>query len=390
MQNQELLFRNATLLILRRFKNAGLFTLLFLLSNCTQTKNLNSVRSNSKPLYYTVDDFKFVEKFDAHVHVDTDQSAFIEQAKEDNFRLLTINWDDVNDPPPMEVQQQFAIKQMKSFPDRVAYATTFSIRNFNDTDWQERTMAYLKNSFSSGAIAVKIYKVIGMSLRDKSGRLVMIDDPRFDSVIEFIIKNNIPVVGHLGEPKNCWLPVEKMTIKGDKGYFSEHPEYHMYLHPEFPSYEDQIEARDHMLVKHPGLKFIGAHLGSLEWSVDELAKRLDKFPNMAVDMAARISHLQYQAKTNWQKVHDFCIKYQDRLLYATDILINGNESPAAIKKQAHDTWLNDWKFFTTDENMQASEVEGGFKGLKLPRAVIDKIYDKNAERWLPGVIKSNN
>ncbi len=66
----------------------------------------------------------------------------------------------------------------------------------------------------------------------------------------------------------------------------------MYLHPEFPSYEDQIKARDHMLEKHPDLKFIGAHLGSLEWSADELAKRLDKFPNMVVDMAARISHLQ--------------------------------------------------------------------------------------------------
>ena len=94
-----------------------------------------------------------------------------------------------------------------------------------------------------------------------------------------------------------------------------------------------MRARDHMLEKHPGLQFIGAHLGSLEWSVDELAKRLDKFPNMAVDMAARISHLQYQAKINWQKVHDFCIKYQDRLLYATDILISGSESEHRLKSR---------------------------------------------------------
>ena len=302
---------------------------------------------------------------------------------EDNFRLLTINWDDVNDPPPMEVQQNFALKLLKAFPDRIAYATTFSIRNFNNDDWYEQTIAYLKNSFIRGAIAVKIYKVIGMSLRDRSGKLVMIDDVRFDPVIDFIEKNNIPVVGHLGEPKNCWLPVEKMTIKGDKSYFSEHPEYHMYLHPEFPSYEEQIAARDHMLEKHPGLKFIGAHLGSLEWSVDELAKRLDKFPNMAVDMAARISHLQYQATTNWQKVHDFCMKYQDRLLYATDLLVDGTESPSAIKKQAHDTWLNDWRFFTTDEKMRAPEVEDEFKGLQLPREVIDKIYRINAEKWFP-------
>ena len=96
----------------------------------------------------------------------------------------------------MEVQQTFAIQQLKAFPDLIAYATTFSIRNFNNDDWQEQTIAYLKNSFSQGAVAVKIYKVIGMSLRDKNGKLVMIDDPRFDPIIDFIVKNNISVVGH--------------------------------------------------------------------------------------------------------------------------------------------------------------------------------------------------
>ena len=124
--------------------------------------------------------------------------------------------------------------------------------------------------------------------------------------------------------------------------------------------------------------------------MDELAKRLDKFTSMAVDMAARISHLQYQAKTNWQKVHDFCIKYQGRLLYATDILVTGSESDSLVKKEAHDTWLNDWKFFTTDEKMQSSQFEGGFKGLKLPREVIDKIYRTNAEKLFHRVIKKKN
>lgn len=135
----------------------------------------------------------------------------------------------------------------------------------------------------------------------------------------------------------------------------------MYLHREFPSYEDQIRARDHMLEKHPDLQFIGVHLGSLEWSVDELAKRLDKFPDIAVDMAARISHLQYQAKNNWQKVHDFCIKYQDRLLYATDILISNSESPSSVKKQAHDTWLNDWRFFSQMKKCRHRNSKAGSK-----------------------------
>ncbi|MEJ7587296.1 MAG: amidohydrolase family protein [Ferruginibacter sp.] len=288
-----------------------------LLQSCTEAKKESTTPTRDKD-FYTADDFKTLEKIDAHVHVNTNKPDYVQQAAEDNFRLITINWDDVNEPPPMEEQQRFALHQVKAFPDRIAYATTFSIRHFNDRDWQSQTINYLKTSFSHGAIAVKIYKVIGFSLRDKTGKLVMIDDPRFDTVINFIVQNKIPVLGHLAEPKNSWLPVEKMTIKGDKSYFTHYPLYHMFLHPEFPSYEAQIAARDHMLERHPDLQFIGAHLGSLEWNVDELAKRLDKFPNMAVDMAARIVHLEYQAANNWQKVHDFMIKYQDRLLYATE------------------------------------------------------------------------
>jgi predicted TIM-barrel fold metal-dependent hydrolase len=149
-----------------------------------------------------------------------------------------------------------------------------------------------------------------------------------------------------------------------------------------------------MLEKHPDLIFIGAHLGSLEWSVDELAKRLDKFPNMAVDMAERISHLQYQALTHRQKVRDFFIKYQDRLIYGTDLrstaqdIVNARiTEPAALQKHAHAVWLRHWRFFTTDEKMRVPKVDGEFQGLKLPREVIDKIYRKNAEKWFPGIKK---
>ncbi len=356
-----------------------------LLQNCGQSKKHTPENEPSKSQFYTNQDFKTVNKIDAHVHIETDAPDFIKQAVADNFKLLTINWDDPNESGDMISQQKFALEQIKTFPGQVAYATTFSVRDFNRPDWKEKTLAYLKNSFAKGAVAVKIYKVIGMDLKDENGQLVMIDDPRFDPIIDFIERSNIPVIGHLGEPKNCWLPLDKMTIKGDKSYFENNPEYHMYLHPEAPSYEQQIQARDHMLEKHPNLRFVGAHLGSLEWSVDALSKTLDKFPNMAVDMAARISHLQYQSKTEWQKVHDFMIAYQDRLLYGTDLLAEPTTDPNALKKSMHETWISDWKFFVSDEEMSVSDFDGAFKGLKLPRKVIEKIYFENAKKWLPGI-----
>lgn len=338
--------------------------------------------------YYTIDDFGFIEKYDGHLHLNTYGESFVKHSEEDNFKLITINVDVASDFPTVEQQQDFAVQQSKKFPGSVHFASTFSVKNFNDANWPKETIIFLKNSFSAGAIAVKVWKNIGMELKDPYGNFVMIDHPQFDPIFDFLIKNNIPLIGHLGEPKNCWLPTEKMTVKGDVNYFSAHPEYHMYLHPEYPSYEDQINARDRMLEKHPDLQFIGAHLGSLEWSIDELAKRLDRFPNMAVDTAERISHLQLQAMTDWQKVHDFFIKYQDRIIYGTDIIVDGTKDTSEMKRHAHDIRLRHWKFFTSNEIMLVPKVDGEFKGLKLPREVVEKIYRTNAEKWFLGVVKS--
>src|SRR4051812_927825 len=96
-----------------------------------------------------------------------------------------------------------------------------------------------------------------------------------------------------------------MATPNDRLYFAGHPQDQMYLHPEYPSYDTIMQARDHLLEKHPKLRFNGAHFGSLEWSVDEIAKRLDKFPNMSVEPAERFGQIQYQSLTGWQKVHDF-------------------------------------------------------------------------------------
>ncbi|MEX2234303.1 MAG: amidohydrolase family protein [Cyclobacteriaceae bacterium] len=354
----------------------GLFSSLLLVTNCSKQSTAES--DNPDVSFYSVDDFQRTEKFDSHIHLNTGDTSFIKQAQRDHFRFLVI----VDDRPfgiTMADQEEIVRKQLKAFPETIAYATTFSVNNFNTPGWQDETLDYLKNSFAHGAIAVKVWKNIGMDLKDENGKFVMIDNPKFDPVLDYLEENNIPLVGHLGEPRDCWLPLEEMTFH--RGYYESHPEYHMYLHPEYPSYDDQINARDHMLEKHPKLKFIGGHLGSLEWSLEELAKRLDKYPNMSVDLA-RMSNLNFHAKSHWQETHDFFVMYQDRLLYATDVQIRDPEDAAEMNQRAHDSRIFHWKFFATDEMLSIPGIDGEFRGLKLPRAVVDKIYQENAERIL--------
>ena len=327
--------------------------------------------------YYSMEDFESVKKFDIHIHINTEQDFFIEQAKADNFQFLDI----VDDRPfglPLEEQQRIALIHLNNFSKSMSVATTFSVKNWGNSNWMENTMSGLKKSFSNGAIAVKIWKNIGMDLRDDNGKFVMVNDVRLDPILNYLTANNIPLLGHNGEPKDCWLPLDEMTFS--QGYYGSHPEYHMYLHPEYPSYQDQINARDWMLDKHPNLTFMGAHLGSLEWSLEELAKRLEKYPNMYVDLT-RLSNLKLHTLNDRQKTRAFFTQYQDRLIYGKDSAINDSKNIEESKKNLHDLWLREWKFYTTNDKIRLENF-GELEGLMLPKVVIDKIYLKNALRLL--------
>jgi len=329
--------------------------------------------------YYSMDDFASVPKIDAHYHIYTPECISMEQAQKDNFKLLSINTNSGTCERVVDADQQ--LKKLKNdFPQELEYSTTFCMDDWDEPAWTANSLAWVKQTLADGAIAVKVWKNIGMEYRNIDSVLVMIDDPQFDPIFQYLAENKIPLVGHLGEPKNCWMPLNEMTTKNDSGYFSRHPEYHMYKHPEFPSYEEQMAARDRMLDKNPDLTFIGCHLASLEWDVDVVAKWLDKYPNAAVDLAARMGQLFYQTRDNHDKVRDFFIKYQDRILYGTDIIDSGGAAESFHKKM-HETWLRDWEYLTTGNTMTSNLIDGEFKALKLPKEVIDKIYSTNTKIW---------
>ena len=278
----------------------------------------SAVALAADPAPYTESDFAKIEKIDTHVHLYGELPVFMQRVKADGFRLLTINVS-YRDFPPLPTQLHDALALQHAYPDRVAFAATFDASGSEQHDWLARTEHQLEAALDQGAVGVKVWKDIGMQQRDADGHVVMIDDPRFAPIFTMLEKRHVVLLGHQGEPRNAWLPLEKMTIRGDREYFTQHPQYHMFAHPEWPSYEQQLAARDRMLDKHPGLTFVGVHLASLEWDVDHVAGFLQRYPNASVDLAARLVHLELQASQDHDKVRRFLITFQDRILYGTDI-----------------------------------------------------------------------
>ena len=269
------------------------------------------------------------------------------------------------------------------YPESVAFAATFDAANSEAPEWSARTLRALDAALAQGAVGVKVWKDIGMQWRDRDGRAIMIDDDRFTPVFRELSAARRVVLGHQGEPRNAWLPLEQMTIRGDREYFAEHPQYHMYLHPEWPSYDAQIAARDRWLDRNPQLRFIGVHLASLEWDVDRVADFLRRYPAASVDLAARLVHLQRQSVTQRDKVRQFFIEYQDRILYGSDLASGPEQNDATFANEAHQTWLADWRYLTGDAVLRSDEFAGSFQGLGLPRQVVDKVYRDNARRLFP-------
>lgn len=332
---------------------------------------------NNPEGFYSLEDFITVPKIDAHLHIHTTAPGFGEILKDNNFKCISINTE-VPDYAAIEEQQNIIAEQRVSFPDNIFYLTTFETQTIFEEGWVGRQVEYLKESFRKGAVGVKVWKNIGMDIKDQNGKFIMIDDPVFDPIFDYLEENKIPVCGHIAEPKSCWLPLDQMTTNNDRDYFRNHPQYHMYLHPEFPSYYEIIEHRDNLLEKRPGLLFVGAHLGSLEWSLDEMTKRLDRFSLLMFDVAERMSHIQYLCIDDWKNVRDFFINYQDRIIYGTDLVISTQDDNNELRKRSEELWLRDWKFFTSNDEMLSPLVNGAFRCLHLPKVVINKIYYENA------------
>jgi predicted TIM-barrel fold metal-dependent hydrolase/DNA-directed RNA polymerase subunit H (RpoH/RPB5) len=325
--------------------------------------------------------FAEMNPIDAHTHLYKDDPAFGALIERLNLRILDICVIDDRDPygKGLEPQRGDVLKVVRSTGGRAVLCTTFSPYDFETPGFSQRVIRQLDQDFAAGAVAVKIYKVMGMEMKSKAGKYVMADDPAFQAIYKDIAAHHRTVVAHLAEPDSCWQPPNPASP--DYEYYQEHPEEYAYAHPEWPSKAAILAARDHLLAENPKLQVVGAHLGSMESDVSQIAERFDRYRNFAVDTAARVPYFMLQPR---DKVRAFLVKYQDRILYATDLVVMPRDDTEKALQEWASTYERDWKFFATDQTV---EYKGHtYQGISLPEPVLRKIFHTNAVRWFPGIL----
>ena len=318
-------------------------------------------------------------RIDTHIHIHRDATALLAAIKAMNWHGLDIvvcpaSGDEAFD---LEEKLRATLKVQRDSDGMLAWASTFDACGFESPGFSDRTIKRLRRSFEDGAVAVKIWKNIGMAIKSKSGAFLLPDDPTLLPIYEMIQRADRTLVAHLAEPNGAWMPLDARNPEFT--YYSNNPQWHMYGKTGAPVKEDILKARDRLLARFPKLRVVGCHLGSDEDDLKRLANRLDAFPNFAVDTAARI---RYFAQGNRDEVRQFLTRYQDRILYATDFSLREGD-PAVAAKSLRAVYNRDWDFFTGGDMMEYAGRPT--RGLALPDTVVRKIFRENALRWLPGL-----
>ena len=362
--------------------NRALFFLIALIAASTwlASSSLSSAAPQSTTEEQALKSLATLQPIDVHVHVFKTDPAFQAMLEKLNLTLINILVMDDTLSYRKELQPQIddAWKLVKASQGHVALCTTFDAYKFNDPTFPKEALQQIERDFKDGAIAVKIWKNIGMEIKDSKGKYIMPDDPKFAPIYATIQKHGKTLMSHVAEPNVAWGPPDESDPSWS--YYKEHPQWFVGDKEGFPAKNTILEARDHILQQNPKLRMVGVHLGSMEKDLDGIAARFDRYPNFAIDTAARMEYLML---TPPEKVKAFLIKYQDRVLYGTDLDMTADAQVDESVKSWQEVYARDWRYLATDEtfDLQGKKIQG----LKLPESVLKKIYRTNALHWIPGV-----
>jgi predicted TIM-barrel fold metal-dependent hydrolase len=325
--------------------------------------------------------FAAIHPIDAHVHVFRTAPEFQKMLEKEQLTLLNILVVDDTWGPRKKLQPQIdaAWRLVDVSGGHVKLCTTFDPYQFNTPNFPAESIHQVDRDFHRGAIAMKIWKNVGMEVKDNQGKYVLPDDPKLQPIFEDIARQDKTLLTHLAEPDLAW---QALDVKKDplSAYYLDNPQWHMLNKPGVPSKRAILEARDHILERNPHLRVVGVHLGSMEKDLDDLARHLDRYPNFAVDTAARMEYFEFG---NREKVRAFLIKYQDRVIYGTDLDVNPDANVQQSVHEWKDMYASDWRFLATNETLQ---IDGRtVHGLDLPQEVLQKIYRTNAQHWIKGL-----
>jgi len=272
----------------------------------------------------------------------------------------------------------------KAHPGRFFTCTEPMWGAFQDPRYPQLQADAVESAARAGAKGLKVLKTLGLFLRERGreGPLVKVDDPRFDPMWEACAAHGLPVYVHVSDPEAFFLPIDCTNERWDE--LGNHPDWSFHG-KDFPSHQELMDARDRVIARHPKTLFVGLHVGHNAENLAFVSRSLERFPNLTVELGARIGELGRQPRT----ARRFFETYQDRIFFGTDAIPppEGNDTPQQVfKDELYEIY---YRFLETeDEYFDYAPApvppQGRWRiyGIGLPDPILRKVYHENAERLL--------
>jgi predicted TIM-barrel fold metal-dependent hydrolase len=260
----------------------------------------------------------------------------------------------------------------QAHPGRFLSYALINFEGLDQPDWSDREAKRLEESFRAGAKGLKFHKTLGLGVRYKDGRLLAVDDKKLDPIWEMCATHMRPVEIHTGDPGAFFTPLDRFNERWHE--LNAHPEW-LFHGKDYPARAELHAQRNRVIARHPKTTFICAHFANDGEDLAAVGNWLDSYPNMYIDIDARISELgrvPYSARR-------FFIKYQDRIMFGTDT------------PPSRDAYRMYYRFLETDDEYfdpARGHHRQGFwmiYGVFLPDEVLAKLYNGNARRLLVGL-----
>lgn len=249
--------------------------------------------------------------------------------------------------------------------------TTFTwidVSRIDDEDFDSYIKKHLYDAYSKGVRGIKMWKVISLNQKDKAGNYIRTDDSRLKVVYETAAELSIPILIHIADPVAFFDPINEENERYEE--LIENPDWSFGKEGQF-SFLELMDMQDNMIRNNPNTTFIVAHFGSYAENLQHVSNRLDQFPNMFIDIAARIAELGRVPYSS----RNFFIKYSSKILYGTDCTpINLNLN----KKYFRFLETFDEYFEYQEDGETPGQGRWRIYGIGLPDEVLKDIYYRNA------------
>lgn len=279
------------------------------------------------------------------------------------------------------------IQQKHQLKERFEFYVNPNWRGVTEPGWGQREADNLEQAVRWGAKGIKFFKIMGLGVRDAQYKLIPVDDPRYDPIMERAAKLNAVVALHIGDPKAFFEPPTSQNERYDE--LKHAPDWSFYG-GDYPPLLDLLEARNRLIARHPKTTFLLIHVGNYPEDLDHVGKTLEKYPNVYIDTSARVPEIGRKPPAD---VHRFFVRWQDRILFGTDLAIGPDhvqlgsisDTPPTFE-DAVEFYRRHYRYFETDDKNfdHPTPIQGRWKisGIKLPHDVLRKLYYDNAEKLI--------